>query len=441
LRTSRSYVGKRITPRHKHQLITSLSSQTSQSSLQTGQERRAVRGGRRVLIIVQNLPVPFDRRVWLEATTLQRSGFEVTVICPKLKGWNRGREVIDDVEIYRYPLPIDAQGPIGYIAEFAWCFLCTTLLSIRVAISGRGFDVIHACNPPDTYWLLARFWGLLGKRFLFDHHDLSPEMYVVKFSKPLPVVLKGLRWLERQTFRTAQVVITTNESHKNIAVTRGRVASDRVYVVRSGPDLRRFQVVPSEPEWRAGKPFLIAYLGEICPQDGVENLIDALGILREELGRHDFHCVLIGGGPHARAVRDHADQIGVADLCTFVGDVYDSAVLCRILSSAHLGVVPDPKNPYSDISTMNKVMEYMFFGLPVTGFNLTENRFSAGEAAEYATGKSSSDLARRISGLLDDPQKRERMGEIGRRRVAEQLAWEHSVPNLMAAYDRIFDRT
>jgi glycosyltransferase involved in cell wall biosynthesis len=394
-----------------------------------------------VLIIVQNLPVPFDRRVWLEATTLQHSGFQVSVICPKMKGWNQSHEVIDGVEIYRYPLPIDARGVIGYVSEFTWCFLCTALLSIRVAISGKGFAVIHACNPPETYWLLGRFWRLFGKRFLFDHHDLSPEMYLAKFSSPRESVYRALRWLERRTFKTARVVITTNESHKNIAVQRGSVAADRVYVVRSGPDLQRFQIFPADPRWRAGKPFLIAYLGEICPQDGVENLVDALQILRDELGRNDFHCVLIGGGPHAPAVQDHAKRRGVAELCTFTGDVYDSALLSKILSSAHLGVVPDPQNPYSDLSTMNKVMEYMFFGLPVTGFNLTENRFSAGEAAEYASGSSARDLARRISDLLDDSEKREKMGKIGRQRVAEQLAWEHSVPTLMAAYTRIFDDT
>jgi glycosyltransferase involved in cell wall biosynthesis len=236
---------------------------------------------RRVLIIVQNLPVPFDRRVWLEATTLQHAGFQVSVICPKLKGWNRSREVIDDIHIYRYALPFDAHGGMGYLAEFVWCFLCTALLSVRVAVSGRGFDVIHACNPPDTYWLLGRVWGLLGKRFLFDHHDLSPEMYLAKFASPRPLVFKALKSLERHSFKAAAVVITTNESHRQVAISRGGLSPDRVYVVRSGPDLRRFEVVPAEAEWGAGKPFLIAYLGEICQQDGVENLVDALRIMRD----------------------------------------------------------------------------------------------------------------------------------------------------------------
>ena len=231
-------------------------------------QRNLAVSARRVLIIVQNLPVPFDRRVWLEATTLQHSGFQVSVICPKLKGWNRSREVIDDIHIYRYALPIDAHGSMGYVAEFVWCFLCTALLSVRVAVSGRGFDVIHACNPPETYWLLGRAWGLLGKRFVFDHHDLSPEMYLVKFPSPRPLVLKALKWLERQTFRSAAVVITTNESHRQVAIGRGGLSPDRVYVVRSGPDLRRFELLPPEPEWRAGRKALIAYLERSASRTG-----------------------------------------------------------------------------------------------------------------------------------------------------------------------------
>jgi glycosyltransferase involved in cell wall biosynthesis len=399
---------------------------------------RPPRRARRVLIVVQNLPVPFDRRVWLEATTLQRAGYAVTVICPKLKGWNRSYESLEGVDIYRYPLPIDPSGAFGYLAEFSWCLLCTALLSVRVALRGRGFDVIHACNPPDTYWLLGRLWSLFGKQFIFDHHDLSPEVYLAKFPRPHPLILAGLRLLERQTFRAARVVITTNESQKRVAIERGGVAPDRVYVVRSGPDPTRFRLFPPDPSWRKRKPFLIAYLGEIGSQDGVENLLDALHWLRDGLGRHDFHCVLIGGGPHAQAVRNHAERIGVAELCTFTGDVRDDDRLCRILSSADVAVVPDARTAHSDASTMNKVIEYMFFGLPIAAFDLTENRISAQNAAAYADGGTPEALARRIAELLDDPARRARMADIGRQRVREELGWDHSVPHLLAAYERAF---
>lgn len=391
----------------------------------------------RVLIIVQNLPVPFDRRVWLEATTLTRAGYVVSVICPKARGFTRGFEVLDGVHIHRYSLPFDAAGTLGFVAEFLWCFLRTVGMTLRVALRGRGFDVLHICNPPETYWPLAMVCRALGKRFVFDHHDLSPEMYRVKFGGGSTLADAGLRFLERMTFRAADIVITTNESHRRVARERGGVAEDGVHVVRSGPDLARFSVHPPEPAWRRGKQYLLVYLGEICSQDGVEHLIRALLALRQEFGRDDVHCVLVGGGPHQPAVRAYADSLGVADLCTFTGQVSDVEELCRILSSADVGIVPDPVNPYSDASTMNKVMEYMFFGLPVVGYDLTENRFSAGEAGTFVAGDQGAGLAKAIDALLDDPRRRAAMGRVGAQRVRDELAWEHSVPALLAAYTQV----
>jgi glycosyltransferase involved in cell wall biosynthesis len=392
---------------------------------------------RRVLIVVQNLPVPFDRRVWLEATTLAQSGYQVSVISPKAKGFNASFEVLEDVHIYRYGLPVDAQGALGFVAEFLWCFVRTAMKTFRVALRGRGFDVLHVCNPPETYWPLARFWKLFGKRFLFDHHDLSPEMYQVKFGSDGGAALRGLRFLERQTFKAADLVITTNESHKRIAAERGGVAADDVYVVRSGPDLGRLTVYPSDPAWRNGKRHLIAYLGEICKQDGVDHLVRAVKLLRDELGRRDVHCVLVGGGPHQPAIKAYAEEIGVADACTFTGRVSDDD-LCRILSSADLGVDPDPKNPWSDKSTMNKIMEYMFFRLPIVAYDLTEARVSAGDAALFVEPNRERELAKGIVELLDDPDRRRAMGAAGRERVRNALAWEHSAPVLLAAYDRLW---
>ncbi len=392
---------------------------------------------RRVLIVVQNLPVPFDRRVWLEATTLTQAGYSVSVICPKMKGYTASHEVLEDVAIHRYPLPFEAQGAAGFVAEFGWCFLMTALLSVRVALFGRGFDVLHACNPPETYWLLGAFWRLFGKVFLFDHHDLSPEMYAAKFDRQGGALLRGLLFLERMTFRVAQVVITTNESHKAIAVSRGGMDPGDVHVVRSGPDLGRFREYDRVPGWSQGKAFLIVYLGEICRQDGVDHLLRAVKILRDECGRGDVHCVLMGGGPHQPAVARYAEEIGVAECCTFTGRVSDE-VLCEVLSSADLGVDPDPKNPWSDKSTMNKVVEYMFFGLPVVAYDLSETRVSAGEAGLYTSPNDERALASGIVELLDDPGRRRRMGEIGHQRVRSDLAWKYSVPPLLAAYDRAF---
>jgi glycosyltransferase involved in cell wall biosynthesis len=397
-----------------------------------------VRGRNRVLIVVQNLPVPFDRRVWLEATTLAQNGYRVSVICPKMRGFNRGRETLEDIEIHRYPLPIDAQGKIGFVLEFLWCFLMTALLSLKVQIAGRGFDVLHVCNPPETYWPLAWFWRVVGKRFIFDHHDLSPEMFAVKFERPATredggALFKALLFLERMTFNAAHVVITTNESHKRIAVERGGKRAEDVFIVRSGPDLSRFKVYDPDPKWRQGKPFLIAYLGEICKQDGVDHLVRAVKILRDELKRGDVHCIFMGGGPHQKAIADYAVEIGVEELCTFTGRVSDED-LCRVLSSADIGIDPDPKNAWSDQSTMNKVIEYMFFGLPVLSYDLHETRVSAGEAGMFVAANDERALANGIVELIDDPERRKRLGAVGYARVREILAWNYSVTPLLSAY-------
>lgn len=390
---------------------------------------------RRVLIVVQNLPVPFDRRVWLEATTLTAAGWQVSVISPKARGYETGHEVIEDIHVYRYGVPVDAQGRLGFVAEFVWCFLATSLLSLRVALWGRGFDVLHICNPPETYFPLAWFWRLFGKVFIFDHHDLSPEMYAVKFGGGGGWTMRALRTMERLTFQAAQLVITTNQSHKEIAVGRGGKRAEDVYIVRSGPDMARFSRYPRTAAFSRGKPFLIAYLGEICKQDGVDHLVRAMRILSRQVGRGDVHCIFIGGGPHQPAIAAYARSLGLDDVTTFTGRVSDDD-LCRILSSADLGIDPDPKNDWSDKSTMNKVMEYMYFGLPVVAYDLKETRVSAGEAGLYATPNDEEALAIAIGGLLDDPVARHRMGKIAERRVQETLAWRHSAPILLEAYER-----
>jgi glycosyltransferase involved in cell wall biosynthesis len=392
---------------------------------------------RRVVIIVQNLPVPFDRRVWLEATSLTEAGCVVSVICPKAKGYTASFETLEGIDIYRYGLPVDAQGAAGFVVEFAWCFLRTFMRSVRIAVAGRGFDVVHACNPPETFWLLGRFWRLFGKRFLFDHHDLSPEMYAAKFGRESGLLYNGLLFLERMTFKTADVVITTNESHKRIAQGRGGVAPENVFVVRSGPDVGRFRVFDPDPTWKKGKPFLLVYLGEMCKQDGVDHLVRAIRILREDLKRDDVHAVFVGGGPEQPMIRAYADGEGIGDICTFTGRVSDED-LCRILSSADLAIDPDPKTDWSDRSTMNKIMEYMFFGLPIVSYNLTEHKVSARDAALYVEPNSERALARGVDELLSDPGRRVRMAQYGADRVRAKLVWQHSVPYLLGAYDAIF---
>ena len=392
---------------------------------------------KKVLIVVQNLPVPFDRRVWLEATTLAKNGYGVSVICPKMKAFNRGFEELESVAIHRYPLPFDGESKLAFIAEFVWCFVATALLSVRVAL-GRGFDVLHVCNPPEIYWPLAWFWRLSGKRFIFDHHDLSPEMFAVKFGRDGGFIARALLWLEKMTFHRADLVITTNESHKEVAVARGGKRPDDVYVVRSGPSLDRFKLYPPDLSWRKGRKFQLVYLGEICKQDGVDHFVRAAKLLVETHNFRDFHAVFVGGGPHQPAIKAYAEDIGVAEYCTFTGRVSDDE-LCRILSSADIAVDPDPKNDWSDKSTMNKIIEYMYFGLPIVCYDLKEARVSAGDAALYVEANDEGALARGIARLIGDPEKRETMRRYGMERLRTRLAWEFSVPPLLAAYQKAFD--
>jgi len=387
----------------------------------------------RALIIVQNLPVPFDRRVWLEATTLARHGYRVSVISPKAKGFNRSRERLEDVDVYRYRSLVEGRRALGLAFEFAWCFVMSAYLSLRVALFGRGFDILHICNPPETYWPLAWFWRAFGKVFVFDHHDLSPEMAAAKFGKSEGGLINVLLWLERRTFRAAQIVITTNESHKRVAVERGGKAPEDVYVVRSGPDLSRFQRFPPRHRYRKGRRFLLVYLGEMCAQDGVDYLIRSIKMLRDDIGRADFHCILVGGGPHQPSIAAYADDMGAADLCTFTGRISDEE-LCRILSSADIAIDPDPKTAWSDASTMNKIAEYMYFGLPIVAFDLHEARVSAGAAALFVEPNSERRMADAIDQLLDDRQRRLAMSACGQERIANVLAWQYSVPPLLAAY-------
>ncbi len=388
----------------------------------------------RVLIVVQNLPVPFDRRVWLEATTLAANGYIVSVICPKMKGFNESFERLENVNIYRYKMPLDPRTRLGFVGEIALGFLRTFGISLRVFFGGPGFDVIHACNPPETYWLLGLFWKLFGRKFIFDHHDLSPELFVVKFNKPKGFFYRLLLRFERLSYRVSNAALSTNDSYKAIAVERGGMDPDRVFVVRSGPDLNRFKRYAPDLSLKQGKRFLIVFLGEIGSQDGVDGMVRIAKLLRDDLKRDDFHCLVIGGGERQPSIVAYAKELGVDTLFTFTGDIRDDERLCELLSSADIGIDPVSFNEWSDRSTSNKIIEYMYFGLPVVSYQLHEAEQSAGAAGVYATPGSEPEFARVISDLLDDEHARTEMGRIGRDRVENQLSWEYSVPPLLAAY-------
>lgn len=388
---------------------------------------------RRVLYVLQGLPVPFDRRAWLHATTLAKNGYAVSFICPKGRGFDAAREELDGVDIYRYWRPVEGEGKLAFITESLWCFCAVLLLSLRVAIGGRGFDLLHICNPPEIYWPIAWFWRAFGKVFIWDHRDLSPELAEAKFGKS-GLILRVLHLLERLSFGASQIVVATNESYKKIAIERGGKKPEDIFIVRSAPSLAKFKLYEPDTSHKNGKPNLILYLGEMGPQDGVDNLIRAVRVLHDDFDRRDFHCVLIGGGTYQPTAAAYAEEIGVGHLCTFTGIVSDET-LCRILSSGDVAIDPLPKNGWSDRSTMNKVLEYMFFGLPIVVGELTEARVSADRAALYVEPGSAQAMAEGIAALLDDPARRREMGSFGAERLRNALAFEYSVPNLLAAYD------
>ena len=385
----------------------------------------------RVLILVENLPSPFDRRVWQEAGALRDAGHTVSIICPTGRGYEKKYEEIDGIAIHRYDLPMEAEGAMGYALEYGAALFHTFRLAWKVLFT-RGFDVIHACNPPDLFFLIGAFFKLLGKKFVFDHHDINPELYEAKFGR------RDLFWklmvaLERFTFKCADVSLATNESYKRIAIERGGMDPQKVFVVRSGPSLERMKIQPPDAALRHGRKHLVGYVGVMGKQEGIDLLLRAVRHIVRDLDRHDIHFGLVGGGTSLEELRTLARELGVEDYVTFTGRVPDAEMLA-MLNTADVCVNPDIANDMNDKSTMNKIMEYMALGKPIVQFDLTEGRFSAREASLYARKNDPHDLAAKIVELVDDPVRREAMGAYGRRRVENELEWRYEVPKLLAAY-------
>jgi glycosyltransferase involved in cell wall biosynthesis len=392
---------------------------------------------KKLLIIVENLPVPFDTRVWKEALALQEADYQVTVISPRGKGYAKNYELLEGVHIYRHPAPPEGNSAFGYVREYALALFWEFVYAWWVFFA-RGFHVIQGCNPPDNIVLVALPFKLFGVKYIFDHHDANPELYLSKYERR-DILYRIQVWLERVTYFFSDVVMATNESYKKLAVERGRKDPNDVFVVRNGPDLERFKLVPSQSKLKFGKRFLVGYVGTMSVQDGLDILLDVAADIKKR-GRKDVHFTCVGGGPGLVGLRQMMKDKDLEDTVTFTGRIPDFELL-TILSTADVCVNPDKPCEMNEISTMIKVTEYMALGKPIVQFNLREGRFSAGESSLYSdTGGGAVDFADKILWLLENPDARQKMGHIGRERVEQELAWKYSVKNLLAAYGRAFDK-
>jgi glycosyltransferase involved in cell wall biosynthesis len=386
-----------------------------------------------VLIIVENLPVPFDRRVWQEAKALKEAGYGVAVICPKGKGQTSSYEDIDGIHIYRHSLPNEASdSAAGFLLEYATALFWQLRLSMKI-FRRHGFNVIHACNPPDLIFLVALIYKVLfRKKFLFDHHDVVPEMFEVKFGRR-GFFYRALLFCERMTFLSADASIATNETFKRIAIERGRMSPQRVWVVKSYPDLNAFRRVPPDLALRKGRAHLVGYVGIMNAQDRVDLLLLAMQHIVRRLHREDIHCLLVGDGPEYENLVRLAEELGLASFVTFAGYL-TGAPLLHHLSSLDVGAIPDPPNPYNDKISLNKVFEYMTLGIPFVQYDLAESRAQAGAAAVIAKDPTPEGLGEAIVQLIDDPQRRAEMAAIGVSRAREEFHWEAEKSRLLEAY-------
>jgi len=375
---------------------------------------------RRALIVTQELPVPFDRHVWQEAMTLTEHGYIVSVICPKGKGCDASYELINNVHIFRHP-------------KTSGSLLWQMMLACRIFFT-LGFDVIHICNPPDSIVFLGSFFKLFfSKKLLFEQRSLGPELHEQQ-SQMHKIAL----WFERVNFKLADVGIVANESYRKIAIERGKVSPQKLFVVRPAPALDHIKPASAIPSLKQGRKYLVAYVGNMNKQAGIPHLIEAARIIVQDMKRDDVHFTLAGDGPMLERLRKLVAMQGVVEHVTFTGLLSDKEML-ELLSTADVCVEPREVNPATDKFTASKIMEYMALGKPVVQFDTTEGRITAGEAALYAKPNDTQDLTQKITALLDDPAKRKEIGTSGRARMESKLSWAFEVPKLLAAYDALFE--
>lgn len=385
-----------------------------------------------IVIVVENLPVPLDRRVWQESEALRDAGYDVTVICPQMRGYHAPRERIDGIEIRRHWIAKEAGSFAGFLAEYASALWGELFLLVQLWRE-RPFQCIHLCNPPDLLFLVAWPFRLLGVRVIYDVHDLWPEMFEAKFGGRGPAYWL-VRLAERCTLALAHVVLATNESVRQIVLARGHRRESDVFVVRTSPKIGNVNRAP-DSSLKKNRQFLVGYVGVMGDADGVEHLIRTAAEIVHRLGRTDVHFLLMGTGPEYARLVDQRDALSLGPFVDMPGRVSDE-FLFTALATIDLGVSVDPKNSYNDHCTMNKVLEYMAFGKAQVMFDLIEGRASAGDASAYVSSGNVPALAAEILRLLKNSAERGNMGAVGKARLQEILGWERSVENLLAAYRR-----
>ena len=389
--------------------------------------------GKHILVIIENLPAPFDRRVWQEACTLNDNGAHITIICPKMKGYTKSYECIEGIDIYRHPLPVEGAGPLGYLQEYGTALFFQFFLSWRIFLR-RRFHIIHACNPPDLMFITALPFKLLGVKFVFDHHDINPELFVSKYNK------KGFFYFlmilfEKVTFKVSDYSIATNESYKEIALNRGKMHPDRVAIVRSGPDLSRLRLTTGNIIYKKGRKLLVGFVGVIGEQEGLDLLLESIVQIVRAKKRDDMQFAIIGDGTDLQRIKDLSRELNLDNFVDFYGRVSDEK-LVDILNTADICVNPDKPTEMNNLSTMNKIMEYMSLKKPIVQFDLKEGKFSAQKASLYAHNVS--DFSEKIIKLADDEDLRKDMGEFGYNRVINDLNWNIEKKNLLKFYNKIF---
>jgi glycosyltransferase involved in cell wall biosynthesis len=389
-----------------------------------------------VCIIVENLPVPIDRRVWQECRALRDAGYRVSVICPKGGGFEKSRERLEGIDVYRHRV-WEASGALGYVVEYGCALAAEFLLALHIYARTR-FRILQACNPPDTIFLIGIFFKLFGVRFIFDHHDLNPELYEAKFERR-GLGYKLVCWAERMTFRTASVSIATNESYRDVAIARGGMRLENTFVVRSCPDLSRIRKQAPRVDLLEGRRYMVVYLGVMGRQDGIDLWLQSIAAIVHKYKREDILFVLIGAGTELPMLKTLAAQLDLQRFTRFPGRISDEEV-AAYFSTASMGVAPDPPTPMNDKSTMNKILEYMAFGLPVVLYDLTEGRRSADGAALYARNVDPDDFAQKVLSVLDTESLRAELGGRGRKRIEDTLNWELEKRELLAAYKKALNR-